>query len=99
MATAVSVARVTGRNHFPSDALVGSAVGYLVGGYVYRQHSNSYAGQPTGFLITPVYDALTRSYGMAITFDPASLQGGWARGLWSKAHPAGEQTVLRTDSN
>jgi hypothetical protein len=88
MATAVSVARVTGREHFPSDALVGSAVGYLVGGYVYRQHSGSYSGQPTGFLITPVYDAPTRSYGMEITFDPASLQGGWARELWSKAHPA-----------
>ncbi len=38
-ATGVSVARVTSRNHFPSDVVVGSAIGYLVGGYVYRRHS------------------------------------------------------------
>lgn len=87
-AAAVSVTRVTSRNHFPSDALVGSAIGYLVGGYVYRQHSDSYAGLPSGFLITPTYDAPTRSYGMAVTFDPATLQSGWARQIWSNAHAA-----------
>jgi membrane-associated phospholipid phosphatase len=99
MATAVSVTRVTSRNHFPSDVVVGSAVGYLVGGYVFRQHSDSYAGQTRDFLITPVYDAATRSYGMAITFDPAALKGGWARGLLSKSHSTGEHFVLHTGSN
>jgi membrane-associated phospholipid phosphatase len=83
VATAVSVTRVTSRNHFPSDVVVGSAIGYLVGGYVYRQHSDSY----TGFLITPQYDAPTRSYGVAITFDPASVEGVSERGLklWKRA--------------
>lgn len=98
-ATAVSVARVTSRNHFPSDVVVGSAVGYLVGGYVYRQHSDSYASQPRGFLITPIYDALTRSYGMTITLDPAYLQGDWARELWTKVRPTEEHFVLRTATN
>jgi hypothetical protein len=97
MATAVSVARVTSRNHFPSDVVVGSAVGYLVGGYVYRQHSHSYGSQPNAFLITPLLDAPTRSYGLAVTFDPAILEGGWARGLWFREHPAGERFVLCTD--
>jgi membrane-associated phospholipid phosphatase len=36
MATGVSVTRVLGQQHFPSDALVGSAVGWLIGHYVYR---------------------------------------------------------------
>jgi hypothetical protein len=38
MATAVSVTRVLGQEHFPSDMLVGSAAGWLVGHYVYRAH-------------------------------------------------------------
>ena len=38
LASAISAARVTGKKHFPSDALVGSAIGWLVSYYVYRQH-------------------------------------------------------------
>jgi|SRR5579875_2364656 len=38
MATAISAARITGKEHFPSDVLVGSAIGWLVGQYVYREH-------------------------------------------------------------
>lgn len=38
MAGAVSVSRVTARRHYPSDVLVGSAMGYLIGRYVYRAH-------------------------------------------------------------
>jgi hypothetical protein len=45
LATGVSLTRVLARQHFPSDVLVGSAVGWLVGRYVYRKHTrerNSY---------------------------------------------------------
>jgi membrane-associated phospholipid phosphatase len=38
LATAVSLTRVLGQQHFPSDVLVGSAVGWLVGHYVFRKH-------------------------------------------------------------
>lgn len=38
LATAVSISRYTGRNHFLSDVLVGSALGYGVGRYVYHKH-------------------------------------------------------------
>lgn len=38
LASAISAARVTSKEHFPSDALVGSAIGWLVGQYVYRDH-------------------------------------------------------------
>jgi hypothetical protein len=37
LATAVSLSRYTGRNHFLSDVLVGSAIGYGVGRYVYHK--------------------------------------------------------------
>ncbi len=36
VATAVSLSRVTAREHFPSDVVVGSALGWLVGRYVSR---------------------------------------------------------------
>jgi membrane-associated phospholipid phosphatase len=35
-ATAVSVARFTGREHFPSDVVVGSVVGYLIGRHIFQ---------------------------------------------------------------
>src|SRR5205823_4291999 len=38
-AAAISAARVTARQHFTSDVLVGSALGYVVGRQVYRAHS------------------------------------------------------------
>jgi len=40
MATAVSATRITGKQHFPSDVLIGAALGYLTSEYVYRKHHN-----------------------------------------------------------
>jgi hypothetical protein len=37
-ATAVSLARLMGQQHFPGDLLAGSAAGWLVGRYVYKHH-------------------------------------------------------------
>ena len=37
-ATAVSLARFTGRDHFPSDVVVGSSLGYLIGRQIFRRH-------------------------------------------------------------
>ena len=39
LATGVSIARVVGRKHFPSDVLVGSAVGWMIGRYVFHRHT------------------------------------------------------------
>jgi membrane-associated phospholipid phosphatase len=44
LATAISVSRVTGKQHFPSDVLVGSAIGWLVGEEVYRHHHDPSVG-------------------------------------------------------
>lgn len=41
LATGVSVTRVMARQHFPSDVLVGSAVGWMIGRYVFRHHQRS----------------------------------------------------------
>ena len=41
LATGVSVARVTGRDHFPSDVIVGSTLGWLIGRQVYARHHNA----------------------------------------------------------
>src|SRR5208283_3750190 len=37
-ASGISLSRVAARQHFPSDVVVGSALGYLIGRYVYRSH-------------------------------------------------------------
>lgn len=42
LATGVSVTRVLARQHFPSDVLVGSAVGWMIGRYVFRHHQRSH---------------------------------------------------------
>jgi membrane-associated phospholipid phosphatase len=38
LATGVSAARILARQHFPSDVLVGSTVGWMIGRYVVRKH-------------------------------------------------------------
>ena len=62
-ATAISVSRVTSLKHFPSDALVGSVLGYLIGGYVVRHH----AGQDfeSGLSFVPTVDISTQTFGGA----------------------------------
>jgi membrane-associated phospholipid phosphatase len=41
LATGVSLTRVLSRQHFPSDVLVGSAVGWLIGRYVVHKHRHA----------------------------------------------------------
>jgi membrane-associated phospholipid phosphatase len=41
LAAGVSASRVAGKEHFPSDVLVGSAIGWLIGREVYRAHHDS----------------------------------------------------------
>ena len=44
LASAISVSRITGKQHFPSDVLVGSAIGWFVGEEVYRHHHDPSVG-------------------------------------------------------
>ena len=43
LAAGVTLTRVTSRNHFPSDVVVGSAVGWMIGRYVHHRHHRTYA--------------------------------------------------------
>lgn len=44
LASAVSASRITAKQHFPSDVLIGSAIGWLEGMYVYRKHHDTRLG-------------------------------------------------------
>lgn len=75
LATAVSLARYTGRNHFLSDMLVGSAIGYGVGRYVYHKRHDPALDAKNGHAdddftrsklfprITPIYNPHAHIYG------------------------------------
>ena len=78
IASAVSIARFTGRKHYLSDVLVGSAAGYGIGRYVYRTHHRNRTGSddegesagrsrswPT---IVPQYERRARNYGVAVAW-------------------------------
>ncbi len=41
MASAVSMSRVTAKQHFPSEVLIGSAIGWFVGQHVYRAYHDA----------------------------------------------------------
>lgn len=41
LATAVSVSRIQSRDHFPSDALVSSGLGWMIAQHVYRKHHDA----------------------------------------------------------
>src|SRR5712691_7509613 len=77
-ATAISVSRVTATKHFPSDALVGSVFGYLIGGYVVRHHAAE--NVDSGFSFIPVVDVSTHTYGgqHPATSRSVRLGEGWS---------------------
>ncbi len=78
LAAAVSLSRYTGRNHFLSDVLVGSATGYGIGRYVYRTHhraktasgdeEESRSRSKFFPLIAPEYSRRARNYGVALAW-------------------------------
>ena len=79
IASAVSIARYTGRNHFLSDVFVGSAMGYGIGRYVYHAHhrkgsdaddeeEESRSHSRSWPLIVPQYDRRAREYGVGLVW-------------------------------
>ena len=70
-ATAISVARVTALKHFPSDALVGSVLGYLIGGYVIRHHATQ--NLESGLAFVPRVNVSTHTFGASVELQPGQL--------------------------
>jgi membrane-associated phospholipid phosphatase len=78
IASAVSLSRFTGRQHYLSDVLVGSAAGYGIGLYVYRTHhrartdsgdeEESSRRSKLFPLIVPEYSRRARDYGVALAW-------------------------------
>ena len=77
-ALAISASRLTARQHFPSDVLVGGTFGYLIGGYVVRHHAAQ--NVDSGFSFMPVVDLSTHTFGANIALRPDQLdmaKVGW----------------------
>ena len=80
IAGAVSASRFTGRNHYLSDVLIGSAMGYGIGRYVYRTHhrkatdsggseeDESFNVSKRWPTIAPEYNRRAREYGVALSW-------------------------------
>ena len=82
LATVVSAARFTGEKHFLSDILIGSAMGYGIGRYVYHAHHrvvSSGGGDEEEEerlveharrwpAVAPVFDTHAHSYGLALAW-------------------------------
>lgn len=72
LATAVSLSRYTGRNHFLSDALVGSAIGYGIGRYVYHKRhdpnldGHNEQGTQEDFTSSKLFPLITPRFGTSI---------------------------------
>jgi membrane-associated phospholipid phosphatase len=76
LATIVSVSRVTARRHFPSDVMVGSAMGFLIGRYMVRAHqgTSDFTGRSKlkTFLspqVAPSFDARSKTYGIGLNWN------------------------------
>lgn len=63
LASAVSASRVSARQHFPSDILVGSAIGWLEGMYVYRKHHDPTIGAASWETYAEAHDSRERTSG------------------------------------
>jgi membrane-associated phospholipid phosphatase len=64
LAAVVSSARFTSRQHYASDVLAGSAMGYFIGRYVYEAHQPR--SDSRGYSLTPILDPASRSYGLSV---------------------------------
>lgn len=75
VASAVSVARFTGGKHYLSDVLIGSALGFGIGRYVFQAHHRAVTDVDTSDnsrdawpLIETRYSRGRREYGLALTW-------------------------------
>jgi hypothetical protein len=76
LASLVSFSRLSGQQHFGSDIVVGSAIGWFIGRYVFQTHvDHSIHRRPASKLsrlrpqmITPQFDAQTQTRGLILSW-------------------------------
>lgn len=82
LASLVSIARVTGKNHFPSDVVVGSTLGYLIGKQVYgRHHDPQLWGAEYGTFYKPVGE---RKWAASTVSSPYVPMDSWVYPAFSR---------------
>jgi len=81
LATAVGISRYTARKHFLSDVLMGSAMGFGIGRYVYHQHHDPSLDEESGKqtsgvfrskffpAIAPAFNRQSHSYGASLAWN------------------------------
>jgi membrane-associated phospholipid phosphatase len=84
VALAISASRVTARQHFPSDVLVGGTFGYLIGGYVVRHHAAKNVGSGLSFM--PVVDVSSHTFGANIALRPEEMNLAKIGRIVNRAH-------------
>ncbi len=70
LASVVGAARFTAREHFLSDIVAGGAMGWFIGRSVYDEHSPEGHRIHLEKQIRPIFDAGTRTYGIALALQP-----------------------------
>jgi membrane-associated phospholipid phosphatase len=63
LASAISASRISAKQHFPSDVLIGSAIGWLEGMYVYRKHHDPKVGGGEWETYAEAHDSTEHSAG------------------------------------
>ena len=65
LAAVVSASRVTSREHFTSDVLVGGTVGFLIGKYVANHRGQEFLSHVN---FSPISDRRTQTFGLRVSF-------------------------------
>jgi hypothetical protein len=85
-ATAISVARVLAQQHFSSDVLVGSAIGWLVGRQVYRAHHDRDLPGDSYGTFEPAEETQRQPGDIGSPYVPV---GSWVYGVFDRLMAAG----------
>jgi membrane-associated phospholipid phosphatase len=70
-AESIGISRIIGQQHFPSDVLVGQAIGFLTGSYVLHHHAQHCCGRENALsrvmsTLDPIADQQTRAVGISM---------------------------------
>jgi hypothetical protein len=76
LAALVSASRISGRQHFASDVVVGGAMGWFIGTYVFHTHQHASRSQRSAIktILSPQVSANVQpgdhSYGLSLAWRP-----------------------------